>query len=93
MWNCFFSNIFWKYTCWLVGGSIETLDFQIKGSIFACVEKKCTIFWGQSGDYGIEWKMALNHGFTIQMGVEGQNTWNESIMGAREHIFALYILF
>ena len=93
MQNCFFSNIFWKYTCWLLGGSIETLDFQIKGSIFACVKKKCKIFWGQSGDYGIEWKMVLNHGFTIQMGVEGQNTWNESIMGAREHIFALYILF
>ena len=74
MWNCFFFDIFWKYTYWLVGGSIETLDFQIKGSTFSCVEKKCKIFFGQTGDYGIEWKMALNHGFTIQMGLEGQNT-------------------
>ena len=53
---------------------MEILDFQTKGSIFACVEKKCTIFLGQTGDYGIEWKMVLNHGFTIQMGMEGQNT-------------------
>ena len=58
----------------MIGEGIETLDFQIKGSIFACVEKKCTIFLGQTGDYGIEGKMVLNHGFTIQMGLEGQIT-------------------
>ena len=47
----FFSNIFGKYTCWLLGWTVETLDFQIKGPIFACVEKNVESFLGQTGDH------------------------------------------
>ena len=58
-----------------------------------CQSDWCEDMFGDAGDYGIEWKMVLNLGFTIQMGLESQNTSYENIMGAKGHILALYILF
>ena len=73
-WNWPFSNIFLKYRCRLLGGTKGNLQILIKGSNFACVEIKSTIFFGKIEIMVLNEKMCLNHIFNIQKYLEGQYT-------------------
>ena len=85
-----FSNIFLKYRCRLLGGTKGNLHILIKGSNFACVEIKSTIFFGKIEIMVLNEKMCLNHIFNIQKGLVGQCTQFENTLGAQGPAWDLY---
>ena len=74
IWNWPFYNIFLKYRSRLLGGTKGNLHILIKGSNFACVENKSTIFLGKIEILVLNEKMCLNRIFNIQKGLVGQYT-------------------